>query len=133
MLRHVASVQVPSGKDLQRRSNDAGDYTQALDVLTKAQKLQPTWLRIMEELGYSYIQLKRFDDAAPILRQATSTYPNAELAHYYMGQVYIAKRNRNGANNEYRELRLHLRRAHSPERRSGACSDKRNFRNFLVK
>ena len=58
----------------------------------------------MEELGYSYIQLKRFDDAAPILRQATSTYPDAELAHYYMGQVFVAKRNRNAANNEYREL-----------------------------
>jgi tetratricopeptide (TPR) repeat protein len=84
--------------------DDAGNYSEALDVLLRAQQLQPKWLRIMEELGYSYIQLKRYDEAGNVLRQAVSTYKNAELAHYYLGQVYVAKGNRANANTEYREL-----------------------------
>ena len=58
----------------------------------------------MEELGYSYLQLKRYNDAAAILKQAISANRDADLAHYYLGQVYISTGNKPGANNEYREL-----------------------------
>jgi tetratricopeptide (TPR) repeat protein len=84
--------------------NDAGKYSEAVDVLERAHNLKPQWLNIMDELGYSYLQLKRLDDAATILRQAISANRDAELAHYYLGQVYVSRGNRNGANNEYREL-----------------------------
>jgi tetratricopeptide (TPR) repeat protein len=84
--------------------NDSGNYSDAVDVLTRAHKLKPQWATIMEELGYSYKQLKRYDDATTILKQAVTASRDADLAHYYLGQVYVSTGNKSGANNEYREL-----------------------------
>lgn len=84
--------------------NDMGQYAQAIDVLDRSRRLKPEWVFTMNELGYSYKQLKRYDDAIAVLRQAVSTNRDNQLAHYYLGQVYVLTGNRSEANGQYREL-----------------------------
>ncbi|HYJ90630.1 MAG TPA: tetratricopeptide repeat protein [Pyrinomonadaceae bacterium] len=84
--------------------NDTGQYTQAIDLLNRSRQLKPDWVINLNELGYAYKQLKRYNDAINVLRQAVAKNNDSELAHYYLGEVYVLIGNRSGANNEYREL-----------------------------
>ena len=84
--------------------NDMGQYMRAIDALERSRRLKPEWVINMNELGYAYKQLKRYDEAADVLSQAVSTDRDNQLAHYYLGEVYVLTGNRSGANGEYREL-----------------------------
>jgi len=84
--------------------NDMGQYNRAIDALNQSRQLKPDWVINMNELGYAYKQLKRYDEAADVLREAVATDRDNQLAHYYLGQVYVITGNRSGANGEYREL-----------------------------
>lgn len=84
--------------------NDMGQYNRAIEALDRSRQLKPDWVINMNELGYAYKQLKRYDEAADVLREAVATDRDNQLAHYYLGQVYVIAGNRAGANGEYQEL-----------------------------
>lgn len=84
--------------------NHFGRYQEAIDWLVRAKQLKPEIAVLHIELGYSYMMLKRFNDAAVSLRQALAINKDSQLARYYLGQVYYYGGNRNAAIAEYREL-----------------------------
>jgi len=84
--------------------NDLGNYSEAITWLTQATNAKPDYVYAYDELGFSYLKLKRYPEASTALRRASSINPRNEVTHYYLGQVYLATNNRNGAMAEYQAL-----------------------------
>ncbi len=53
------------------------------------------------ELGFAYLKLGRLPAAADTLRTAIRLKSDYATAHYYMGLVHVAQKNKQGAQAEY--------------------------------
>ena len=84
--------------------NDIGNYSEAITWLTQATGAKSDYVDAFNELGFSYLKSSKYGEALTALRRASSVQPRNEITHYYLGQVYVANGNRNGAMAEYRTL-----------------------------
>jgi len=84
--------------------NDQELYQEAIDSLSRAKQLKPDYAPTQVELGYAYYKLNRYAEAASTFKQASAVDRTNQLAHYYLGLVYVATGDRNGAMAEYRAL-----------------------------
>lgn len=85
-------------------SNDLGNYSQALTYLDMATRSKPDLLEAYNEMGFAYMQLKRYSEAESALERAVSLDNKNAIAHYYLGQVYNITNNRSAALSQYRVL-----------------------------
>jgi tetratricopeptide (TPR) repeat protein len=56
------------------------------------------------EIGYSYWQLGNVDQAVSSLNKAISLSNEESVSHYYLGLIYVGKKDRDSAMRSYREL-----------------------------
>ncbi|MGD9630177.1 MAG: tetratricopeptide repeat protein [Pyrinomonadaceae bacterium] len=84
--------------------NDLKRYPEAITILERARQLKSDSQPVLVELAYAYKMSGRPDPARQLLQTVIQTNPDNEVAHYYLGQIFIAAGNRSGAMAEYREL-----------------------------
>lgn len=71
--------------------NDKGAYATGVIYLTKALEIDPQYNNARAEMGYSYLQLKKYDEALGQLIQVINNSPKDELCRYYAGLCYYYK------------------------------------------
>ncbi len=67
----------------------AGDFQHALDLLSKSIALEPNYPDSHLELGNTYFQLKRWQEASEEYQKALRLNPNLAEAHYRLAQCYF--------------------------------------------
>jgi Tfp pilus assembly protein PilF len=63
--------------------------------------LKPEYVEAHTELGFAYLKSGRLPAAVETLRAAIRLKGDYATAHYYMGLVHVAQRNKVGAQAEY--------------------------------
>ncbi len=84
--------------------NHFRQYQEAANVLFRLIGTDASQAHYHQELGYSYWQLGRTAEAMTTLNRAISLNRDQAVAHYYLGQIYVAQENRTAAVNAHREL-----------------------------
>ncbi len=69
-----------------------------------AVKLNPAYVEAYSNLGVTYYFQKRFKEAADTLKQTIRLAPDFAEAHFYLGAVYIARREKSAALKQYARL-----------------------------
>lgn len=85
--------------------NSQGKYEDAISYLKKAISSEDTYTAAYVELGYSYYMTKRNDEAITNLNKAMSLNPANENSRYYLGLVYIDKKDKAKAQQMVDELK----------------------------
>lgn len=71
------------------RAVQAGDYARAVTFLGRAVQSDPRNADAWNYLGFSYRNLRRFDEAMAAYQKALAIDPNHRGAHEYLGQLYL--------------------------------------------
>jgi adenylate cyclase len=69
--------------------NVAGNYEEAIQQAEKAMRLDPRnrdWYLL--DVGFSYILMRRYEEAVPILKRHLARYPNVLSAHLFLAVAY---------------------------------------------
>ena len=84
----------PVANQLMGLSNfNLGNYQQSADYLERAKELDPGIKDIQLDLGNSYIELKRYDEAERELNEYLTTNPGSGIGNYYLGYVQLLNSN----------------------------------------
>jgi Flp pilus assembly protein TadD len=67
----------------------AGDYARAVTLLGRAVQSDPKNADAWNYLGFSYRNLKRFDEAMAAYQKALALDPHHRGAHEYLGELYL--------------------------------------------
>jgi len=79
-------------------------YGEAVEELSKAIELRPSYAEAYNEMGYALHQLARYGEAIQKYQIAIKQKANYASAHYNLGMAYLAINDRNGALEQYRIL-----------------------------
>ena len=85
--------------------NVKGSYSEAIPFLKKAVEMEKTYTAAYVELGYSYYQMERNDDALRALNYAITLNPKNENSRYYKGLIYIVQKDKDNAQKMVAELK----------------------------
>jgi len=73
-------------------------YHQALEYFEKAEKSEPRLPTLHQQIGHTYLRMKKLDDAERAYRKAIEIDPDSHIGHHGLAQVYLRKgRNREAA------------------------------------
>jgi uncharacterized protein HemY len=67
-------------------------------------KINPRCLPALEGIGYAYLNLNHFEDAADALRQAISMNPDIPYTHAWLAHAYAALKDEKAAREEVAAL-----------------------------
>ena len=81
-------------------------YQAALKHFEYARKLNVKAKHALSGLGVTYAQLQDYETAETILRQAVSLDPDDPVAHFNLGIVCLARRDRDCALSQYNRLKM---------------------------
>ncbi len=83
---------------------DLGDYSGAVDALTKVVRKEPKWVFALNELGIAYRKLNNYKDAINNFKKAIDKDPNFVSAIYNLGEAEFRNGNLSGAKQAYQKL-----------------------------
>ncbi|HUJ48085.1 MAG TPA: tetratricopeptide repeat protein [Rhizomicrobium sp.] len=87
-----------------KRYIDEGEYAKAIPYLDEALRRQPGRVNALAYEGYALSNLGDFSDAKSYFDQALSADADDRRTHEYLGEMYLALHNADGANHELAEL-----------------------------
>lgn len=79
----------PSPYDQGVKAVQAGDYTRALTLLKKVVEAEPRNADAWNYIGFSYRNLKQFDQSLAAYQKALAIEPNHLGANEYLGELYV--------------------------------------------
>lgn len=85
-----------------------GDYDGADAMLEKVLQAQPDHRRAKQIKGTCLFKRGKLDDAQAVLEDALSLNPSPELCHYYLGQIFEQKGQKDQALQHYHEALKHF-------------------------
>ena len=85
--------------------NDLGDYSSAIQVLTKVVEREPTWTFAINELGIAYMQSKDYKNAIDRFNLAIKRDDKYSSAWFNLGKAHYANGNIGEAKKAYNQLR----------------------------
>jgi tetratricopeptide (TPR) repeat protein len=87
-----------------KRAIVAGDWNEAIKVLTSAGLRDDRNADIQNYLGYAYRRLRQLDEAMRHYQQALKLNPRHRSAHEHLGEAYLVQGNLTKAREELAEL-----------------------------
>jgi len=81
-------------------------YKPAIAALERAAALQPDFAETLVQWGYALSALKNYDEAVKRIEQAVQLNPNDSEAQFFLGQLYLANRDKQSALAQYRKIAL---------------------------